>query len=238
MRAKHVYESISFERGRDPKDALDIGNKKARAKNQIREFAEETGWEYAETPRGVQILTIPLKIEVNHNLSSAGGYLGSFIADHLRYKISWVEDWEHIPLSLRKVYMRDGKETKQNLMGRMENASEVIKRIKSSYKKELKKVGISESAEFKRAEDPKRTLELGPDGEILNAGYYRINQSSRPQKLTDNETVLLLNNWKEQISDDYIFLVKDRDGDHIIMLPEDLVGKSFIYKGGIYRIPS
>ena len=37
--------------------------------------------------------------------------------------------------------MREGKEIKQNLMGRMEDMDEVIRRIENNYPKELKKAG-------------------------------------------------------------------------------------------------
>lgn len=144
MRAQFVNEKLDFERRELSPATLGIGNKKAQAKNRLIQFAEEKGWPIDETKKGIQIITLPLSMEIKHNQESSGGYKGTFqygdfSADALRYKISWVDGWDETPLSLRKVYMREGKEIKQNLMGRMEDMDEVIKRIEKNYPKELKK---------------------------------------------------------------------------------------------------
>jgi len=125
---------------------MGIGNKEAQAKNRIKKTAEEKGWNIDETPKGILRIDLPLSMEVDHNQESTGGYKGTyeyrkFYADALRYKISWVSDWvdEGNPLSLRKVYMRNGKETKQNLLARLPDARSVIDRIELNYPKELKK---------------------------------------------------------------------------------------------------
>ena len=144
MKAQFVYENIHFERRELTPEVLGIGNKKAQAQNRLRIYAEEKGWPIGETKKGIQIITLPLTREVPHNIESSGkiwGDKGSFRADALRYKVAWIDAWEEegTPLSLRKVYMRNGKETKQNLMGRMPDMQEVIRRIEVNYPKELKK---------------------------------------------------------------------------------------------------
>jgi hypothetical protein len=92
---------------------------------------------------------------------------------------------------------------------------------------------------FIRGVDPKAAMGLGVFGEIKDAGYYGYdNYGNRPQKISDNELILILNSWKERIDDDYVFRVEDQSGEEVLMMhPDDMEGKSFIYGGAIYNIP-
>jgi hypothetical protein len=170
MKARLVSENIHFEKGRDPRASMGIGDKKAQFKKELQHFAEEMGWEFNITPLGVVTLTTPFSLDVYHNLESSKGDWrnygrhGKFAADALRYKTSWLDDWAEYgtPLSLRKVYMRDGKEIKQNLMYRLPDIQEVIRRIRANYPKELKKAGIvSEAINFEKGKNPMDSLDIG-----------------------------------------------------------------------------
>jgi len=93
-------------------------------------------------------------------------------------------------------------------------------------------------AKFIRGQDPKDALGIGVFGEIIQGGYYGDdNYNTTPVAVSDTDMVLLLNNWMESIDDDYVFRVKDKAGEVVHMDPDDMEGKSFIYKGAIYNIP-
>jgi len=146
MKARFVSEAINFERGKDlsAPEMLGIGNKHIQGINRLKGFAEEHGFDFFENKKKILILTIPLDLEVAHNYASSGtiwGDRGSFASDALRYKVNWPKGWEDsdTPISVRKVWMSGGKETKQNLMGRVPDMDEAIRKIKVSYPKEIKK---------------------------------------------------------------------------------------------------
>jgi anti-sigma28 factor (negative regulator of flagellin synthesis) len=190
MRAQFVNENIGFERGYDPRDIMRIGDPKARAERKLEAFADKMEWVFWKTPKGIWTITTPLDVEIAHNMESTGGFkgtynYGSFNADSLRYKISWVEGWGETPLSLRKAYMKNGEEVKQNLMDRFEDIDEVIMRIKLNYPKELRRAGINEQIRF--------NFENPPYKKYISKKGIRGPQVSNPRKagyqgkLTDEE---------------------------------------------------
>ena len=94
-------------------------------------------------------------------------------------------------------------------------------------------------AKFIRGMDPKDTLGLGIQGEILQVGYTGTdNFQNVPIKQSDSQIVLLLNNWTESIDDDYVFDVRLNNGDKVYLDPDDMEGKTWLYSGGIYSLPS
>ena len=145
MKAQFVYESLNaFERGRDPKEALGIGNPLAR-------FANENGFNIFKNKNDIWILTkeMPSRQEP-HSSDSYQGYIHgfskggrpTFTVEALRYKVNYPKGWEDsdTPISVRKIYMSGGKETKQSLMGRVFDMAEAARKVEVSYKNELKKI--------------------------------------------------------------------------------------------------
>ena len=142
MRAQTVYENMDFERSRDPKEALGIGNPLAR-------FAKKEDFDIFQNKNDIWILTreMPIVRQEDHNFASSGRYQGgiereTFPVEALRYKVNYPKGREDTdtPISVRKVYMSGGGETKQALMGRVRNMEEATRKVRVSYENELKKL--------------------------------------------------------------------------------------------------
>lgn len=138
------------------KDVLDIGDRKARDASRLRRFAEENGYDFEIDPkRGTLRVTVPMEFEIEHTHDTAGyGYWNrkpedkKFSIDAVQYTVTYPEtrdpygvSWadEGTPISLRKRWMKEGKGMKQQLMGRLPNIDEAIRRIEKSIPKERKK---------------------------------------------------------------------------------------------------
>ena len=236
MKARLVSENINFERGRDPRDAMNIGLPRAQAERKLRAFADKMGWEFWETPRGIWTLTTPLDLEVAHNMESTGGYkgtydYGSFQADSLRYKVSWQEGSWGTLISLRKVYMQNGKEVKQNKMDEFPEIEDVIKRIELNYPKELRKAGITESLDFERGRDPKESMGIGNKEAqaIKKIGKHAEARGFREAEIGpqhEEEGIINIKRWlyHSDMTDDDIEVVLYKEEDY----PDDLM----VYVGG------
>jgi hypothetical protein len=156
MKAKFIYESISFERGLTPAESMGIGNKKAQNRMKLERFTNELGLEFVEDKKGTWRILVPYikYYESTNSNSIPGPYLipkkrqksfqdkGYFPVEGIQYTVNYPKGWEdsETPMSLRVVkYRPDGKIGDQNLIGRFDNMFEIIRRIKINLDKITKK---------------------------------------------------------------------------------------------------
>lgn len=95
-------------------------------------------------------------------------------------------------------------------------------------------------AKFIRGKDPKAAVGLGVDGEILQIGRFeKFNTGYAPVMIPINMGHDLLSNWEEEIDGNYIFKYHAKGYEHPGDAdPEQLAGKTVIFDGKIYSIPS
>jgi len=143
VRAKYVFEAISFQRGLDPHAALGIGNQKLRDQSKLKKFAEDNGWTYGLSKKGTPFISILVDYEENLGYKYPKGYQYDWIQS-MEYTITYPDDegWSDTPISLRKRWMnREGKNVKQALIDRFATIEEAMSRIKKQIPSELAKKG-------------------------------------------------------------------------------------------------
>jgi hypothetical protein len=92
-------------------------------------------------------------------------------------------------------------------------------------------------AKFIRGQDAKRALDIGIAGEILSVGFYNNHSTPHPEKITDDEIVMLLSDWKNKIDDDHLFVIREGEDGVRGVEPSVLEGKAWKFSGGVYFIP-
>jgi len=95
-------------------------------------------------------------------------------------------------------------------------------------------------AKFIRGQDPKEAMGLGIDGEVEKAACYeKFGDSYAPVPPSKEELHELFSNWKDLINGNYIFRYKEKGESRFWdASPRSLEGKTILYDGKIYNIPS
>lgn len=151
-----------FVRGADPKDAMGIGDPKARLAQSLKGLSEELGYEFRYNKNGTPRMVVP----VDYSLDTCWVYNATKkwrngVVKEIHYTLTYMPHrQEDGPISLRKIWCGYNGDTgsaplndiKQLLMGRFHKFYEVIKPIKTNLKKEIKKDGdittIKPSSEY------------------------------------------------------------------------------------------
>jgi hypothetical protein len=142
MKARFVSDYIfEFKRSdstdNDVKTAIGIGNPLARMRNMIKEFAEKNKYEFVESKASLR-LRVPIKYKEKYDAGSRESK--TFNVESMEYTVTFPQGWTETPMSLRKRWLGvTGSGVKQNLMGRFSDPRDVIERIQTSIKNEMKK---------------------------------------------------------------------------------------------------
>ena len=164
-----------FIRGADPKDAMGIGDPKARLAQSLKELCGEMGYEFRYNKRGTPRMVVPVK----YTLDTYGVYNATKKWKHgqvreIHYTLTYMPHrQEDGPISLRKIWCGyDGdagpygstakwdsiqplNDIKQSLMGRFHSFPEIIEPLKISLKKEKEKSFDITKLEQKQSEETK-----------------------------------------------------------------------------------
>lgn len=235
MRAKCVYEDISFERGKDPKDVLDIGDKGMRIYKKLSDIAKSLG--IKET--SIDDLNEKLAIAAWKNPGLSGNtkkgtvygriiLYKSIIGDHKDYRIytvgkngSDLQDWTAWDSAAK------WKENLSYLNG-----------------------NIDESVSFERGKDPRKALEVGMEHFTFHADYIvisnRYGESMIQRKkniLSDEDAIASLKSmYLEPLEN--LLVVEGKNYPHspyssysIGLLKMQPQIKYIEYKGEYYKIP-
>ena len=152
-----------FIRGLDPKDSMDIGNKKDRAIQRIKEFCDKNNYKMTINKNGTPGISIDVEYPM---IKSYDQLQWPVLVKNIVYTITFTDQEQ--PISLRKVWYGYEpnsihywgiypdekkfqkmykempvnykiKNLKQSLMGRFNIIDEALERIQLSMKKELNK---------------------------------------------------------------------------------------------------
>lgn len=99
---------------------------------------------------------------------------------------------------------------------------------------------VGESINFERGTDSKQAMDIGVNRiycELLSVYYYG-NDNFSGKKLSIFETMELLDNWENNIDDDYLFNCLDKSGHRKSYTVDDLEDKTIIYRKNTYKIPN
>jgi len=146
VRAKYVFEAISFQRGLDPHAALGIGNEKLRDQAKLKKFAEDNGFRYGLSKNGTSYIYFSVDYEENLGYKYPAGYQYDWIKA-MEYTITYPAGWDEQgkPISLRKRWINGaGKSVKQALIDRFPNVEAAMHRIKKQATVEMAKRGKAE----------------------------------------------------------------------------------------------
>ena len=94
-------------------------------------------------------------------------------------------------------------------------------------------------AKFIRGQNPKKSMELGVDGEVQKVGYYdKFADGTYPIQEPSDRAHELFKNWDDLIDNNYVFRYREiGEEDWADAHPLQLSGKRIIYDGQIYTIP-
>ena len=140
-----------FIRGADPKDAMGIGDPKARLAQSLKELSEKLGYEFAYNKRGTPRMIVPVSYPLDtYGTYSATQHWLNGVVTEIHYTLTYMPDRISAgPISLRKIWrgynaekgVAPPKDIKQALLGRFHKFPDVIEPIKTSIKNEIKKDG-------------------------------------------------------------------------------------------------
>ena len=151
LQAKFIYEALNFERGHDPRDSMDIGNKNMRKLKEFYNFVKETGkfqmgelkypdFEFILTPVS-STPTFKIKIIISKNPDDGDDFI---------------------------YHSYSGSDGSALSINHFQN----LKELKSILKSRLR---ILESQNFERGLDPKKSMDLGRDA-LIKKIPWQLNQ--------------------------------------------------------------
>jgi hypothetical protein len=250
-KANNIKESIDFERGIDPKKAMDIG-----IKNSIRKWIDSvldhwiegndyrinddytieifTGFEVPDTNLGPEFPDyIKMKRVVgNFHVDSCGlksmrGFpekvLGWFSCE--QNELTSLEGMPKIIFGDIFIRANPGAFTKEDVLEYTENLGGRDIYSENSH--------VDESLEFNREGAPFDKLGIGKENVIELRGMYPYYGDGNYQDYSEDEVIEILKDWKNRSSAEIAYNTVDGKK----LDPEDLDGKWVKYKGKFYWLP-